>query len=56
MSAFLSFIIAAVVSFVLFLLLEPIVRGILRFFGVYDRCRRRHGACVCAVRPCRGHR
>ena len=36
MSAFLSFIIAAVVSFVLFLLLEPIVRGILRFFGVYD--------------------
>lgn len=36
MSGFLIFVIAAVISFVLFLVLEPIVRGILRFFGIYD--------------------
>jgi len=36
MNSFLIFVLAAMVSFVAFLLLEPIVRGILRFFGVYD--------------------
>ena len=36
MSGFVYFMAAVVITFVVFLLLEPVFRGLLRLFGVYD--------------------
>jgi regulator of protease activity HflC (stomatin/prohibitin superfamily) len=36
MSNILAFVIAVIVTFIIFLILEPVVRGIIRLFGFYD--------------------